>query len=267
MTGDSRNSLFEMNSISNNVRKALIDLTGYFIYRKRSLPVGVDLQEDLVHKFAIDPKIVFDVGANVGQTALSYAELFEGATIYSFEPFISAFRLLEKNTAHLPNVQSFQVALGNCDQSIEVKIHDETHSDLNSLKPVNENRSAVACSERVKVLTLDSFCAEEGIEEIDLLKIDTEGYELEVLRGAEKFLKTGRVGAILCEIAMAKKNQRNTQLPEVQDFLEPLGYYFVGLYETNVNYFSQGIAYSNALFVVPREAIDYFAAERRNDRT
>jgi hypothetical protein len=90
---------------------------------------------------------------------------------------------------------------------------------------------------------------EQRVNRIDLLKIDTEGFEINVLKGGHQMLSTGNVAAILCEVALSKKNPRNTQLHDLIDHLEPLGYFFVGLYDTNINHFREGLAYSNALFV------------------
>ena len=88
------------------------------------------------------------------------------------------------------------------------------------------------------------------IHQIDLLKIDTEGFEIDVLIGANKMLATGKIKAILCETALSKKNTRNTQLSSLIDLLDKENYFFVGLYETNVNFYKEGLAYSNALFIL-----------------
>jgi FkbM family methyltransferase len=256
-----------MPSIKYKIRKTLMDLTGYFIYKRSGLPIGVDLREDLLNKFGFEPKIVFDVGANIGQTALSYAEMFPSASIFSFEPFEEAFHSLERNTSHLQRVKRFQIALGETAAHVDVRIHDEKYSYLNSLKSVNENQSGSASVERITVSTLDGFCNTNEVKEIDLLKIDTEGYEVEVLRGGNELLKTGRISAILCEVSLARQDKRHTQLFDLQDYLEPYGYFFVGLYDSNLNYYREGIAYSNALFVLPGKTTDHFAGQRLNDRT
>lgn len=245
-----------MSNITYKIREALINLTGYFIYRKNALPVGVDLQEDLLNKFGIDSKIVFDVGANIGQTALNYSEIFPKAVIFSFEPFEDAFRSLERNTRHLQSVRRFKMALGETVAHKDVRIHDEEYSYLNSLKTVNENQSERASEERITMSTLNDFCNTNEIDEIDLLKIDTEGYELEVLKGGEELLVTGRIKAILCEAALSKRNKRNTQLFDLHDYLERFNYFFVGLYDSNLNHYGEGSAYSNGLFLLSGQTMD-----------
>jgi len=236
-------------NISYQLRKALINLTGYWIYKKRDLPIGVDLKEDLINKFNITPKLLFDIGANYGQTALYYREEFPNATIYSFEPVKQSYEILINNTRQFQNIHCFNIALGDKKAEVEIFLHDEVFSACNSLKFDNSEGNTAALKEIVKVTSLNDFVNENKIGPIDLLKIDTEGYELEVLKGAENLLTNKSVNAILCEVALSGTNKRNTQLNDLIIYLDNLEYYFVGLYHTNIGSYKQGIAWSNALFI------------------
>jgi FkbM family methyltransferase len=234
-------------SLSSKIRLEAIRLSGYFIYKKKDLPVGIDLASDLKNKFNIKVECVFDVGANYGQTALHYFEEFPKVSIYSFEPVAASFKKLEENTKGKDSIKCFHFALGDKEEELEISLFDEANSQLNSLK--SSNSGSGGKKEKIKVRTLDGFVLENNIREIDLLKIDTEGFEINVLNGAKKMLAEKKVNAVLCETALAKSNKRNTQLVELMELLEEKNYFFVGLYETNVNHYKEGLAYSNALFI------------------
>ena len=97
---------------------------------------------------------------------------------------------------------------------------------------------------------LMEFCDKNNINSIDILKTDTEGYDLEVLRGGSKMLEARKIKFVLSEVAFYP-GKENTQFLPVFDFLSPYGFRFYGLYDcaywgTNL---AKGIMFSNALFV------------------
>ena len=237
-------------TITSAIRNFFINLTGYFIYKKSDLPIGVDFKSDLANKFGIIPRTVFDVGANYGQTALHYNELFHEAYIYSFEPVNKSFLKLQKSVEGNVRIKCFNIAFGQESKKMEISLFEEEQSQLNSLKTINSSSDINSIKEIITVVTLDDFAKTENVQRIDLLKIDTEGFELEVLKGASTLLKDRKVKSILCEVALSKKNSRNTQLDDIICFLEKYDYFFVGFYDTNVNYYNHGLAYSNALFIL-----------------
>lgn len=237
-------------SITNKIRIFLINLTGYFIFKKSDLPIGIDFNEDLINKFDIQPLTIFDVGANYGQTAIHFSETFQKAFIYSFEPVNRSFMKLQKSVEGNNRIKCFNIAFGEESKKMEISLFDEEQSQLNSLKEINSSFANSSIKETINVLTLDDFTDIEHVNQIDLLKIDTEGFELEVLRGASTLLKDKKIKSVLCEVALSKKNARNTQLDDIISYLETYDYFFVGLYDTNVNYYNQGLAYSNALFIL-----------------
>jgi len=236
--------------IKHKVRKLLIKVTGYFIYKNSDLPIGVDLKLDLEKKFGFKIDTIFDVGANTGQTAIKFAEEFPNSKIYSFEPVKSTYSKLIRNVRNNEKTTCYNIAFGERNENKEIKLHVTTNSQLNSLNYSNYGDSGV--KEIIKVKKLDDFVESNGIKSIDLLKIDTEGYELNVLKGAYSFITNRRIKSILCEVALSSKNSRNTQLNDVFQFLDKLDYSFVGLYETNVAFYKEGLAYSNALFIQSR---------------
>ena len=88
-----------------------------------------------------------------------------------------------------------------------------------------------------------------NINRIDLLKIDTEGFELEVLQGAGKMLDDGSISFIYAEVGFQSQNTRNTGFKELIHFLEPKGFLFYALYQLDAHDWNTGNHLGNALFV------------------
>ena len=132
----------------------------------------------------------FDVGANDGRTSLKVVKQFPRARIFAFEPHPETFLRLTDSTKNYSAVDPVQTALGA--EAGDQVMHTYTTSLINSLVP--NARFAIRFGERlspitVKCTTVDLFCAERNIKRIDVLKIDTEGFDLEVLKGANAMLK------------------------------------------------------------------------------
>jgi FkbM family methyltransferase len=231
------------------VKKGL-ERFGLKLSRLKKLPIGNDLCLDLSR---INPPeriaTVFDVGANAGRSAVHFAATFPRAKIYSFEPVESTYRQLVAATHGLPNVRCFHFAMG--DEIGSTQIFLQKDSEWNSLaeKP-NQRRSAEAAeTETIRIRKVDEFCQAEGVAKIDLLKIDTEGFELQVLRGAEMMFTSQRVSFVYSEVTFDPDDEAHTNFFRVHEFLEPLGFRFVALYEQYVHENMAGASYTNALFV------------------
>lgn len=169
--------------------------------------------------------IVFDVGANDGRTVERLQRHLPSPRIVAFEPVADTFRLLKQQTAAYPNVECVQLAMGNEQGRREIYINES--AAVNSL---HEGWGSGAGRESIEIETLDSFLAEHGVERVHLLKIDTEGHDLEVLKGAERALADGRVEIIMVEAGFAAPGRPQPALSDFQDFLRPLGYYLYGIY-------------------------------------
>lgn len=227
------------------LRKFLVNISGYWIYKKKHLPIGADFKEDLTYKFNIHPQVIFDVGAHYGETALYYREEFPKAKIYSFEPVKKSYEILVKNTQHDKNIHCLNFALGEKPGAVEIFLYDDYYSPMNSIKHGNQS----GAKEAISVYTLNDFIKEKRIAKIDLLKIDTEGFELEVLKGGENILSSGSVSAIIAECGLSNTNDRNTKLADLINYLDKFGYYFTGLYDIDARTYHKGITYANALFI------------------
>jgi FkbM family methyltransferase len=192
-------------------------------------------------------KVVFDVGANVGNYAEEIRQFSKDADIYSFEPHPQTFEKLNNRAASL-NAKAFDYALSSSTGTI--KFYDYVGSDggstehASALKEVIEDiHHKQSIEYEVKSIRLDDFVKQHSIQKIDLLKIDTEGFEMEVLKGAKNLLDQKRIDLIQIEFnemnVVSRTYLRDFMqlLPDyrffrlMRDGLLPLDNYFAGYHE------------------------------------
>jgi FkbM family methyltransferase len=124
-----------------------------------------------------DSPVIFDAGANVGVSALWFLAQHPGAQLHCFEPEAENFRLLEANLGGRRNVRLTRAALGT--RSGEALLHVAEHGAMHSVVDAGAGGRA----QRVPQLELREYVESQGVERIDLLKIDVEGSELDLLLG------------------------------------------------------------------------------------
>lgn len=174
--------------------------------------------------------VVVDVGANHGLFSLEAAHLvgLEGV-VHAFEPTPSTRSLLERNLAAngLGRVRVFPTALGDAPGTARLRVHREM-SGLNTLAAddITWNHRTLRADEvvEVPVTTLDAHAEAEGIGTIDFLKIDVEGFELRVIRGARGLLEARRVGRIMLEIGDVTCGNAGVDPDDLLTELDALGY-------------------------------------------
>ena len=197
-----------------------------------------------------DLRMVFDVGANVGQTTRLLGRFFPGATVHSFEPVSSTFRELQANCGRMKGVRLHQLALGREPGRLTLQL--QANSELNSLKFSVAGPPVSASTESVTVATAAGFCSGQGIDRIDLLKIDAQGADLDVLRGAEPLLCASRVPFVVAEVAFAPEDITNQPFEPLHHYLGEQGFRLSGLYELfNYGQRLSLLGFCNALYVHP----------------
>lgn len=146
--------------------------------------------------------VIFDVGANVGNYSKMIRGLSKNAKIYAFEPHPETFEIL-KEAGRLYHLQIYNLGCG--DRDGKFKFYDYMHTEASShatfVKGVIEQTHKNLSREReAAMVKLDNFVMKElDIKKIDLLKIDAEGNDFIVLKGAEKLIREKRVDIIQFE--------------------------------------------------------------------
>jgi FkbM family methyltransferase len=196
---------------------------------------------------------ILDIGANDGSTALELTHRFPTARIFSFEPHPTTYALLTANTSGNPHIHTVNSAVGAIPGTLPMTVY--TESRVNTLKPSfhADGRFQPTTPIHVPVATVDIFCTQNDIEEIDLLKIDTEGFDLHVLQGATSILERGAVRFIYveCNDLQVAPNDPGTGLLTIDQFLRPFGYRFIATYNDYNNLEGRLFQSSNALFALP----------------
>ena len=231
-------------SIRAHLKQAFNRLTGLHVMG--ALPFGNDQLRDLrTHFPAYEVRMLFDVGANTGQSARQMRSNFPQAVIHCFEPISTTFRSLEANSRGL-QVHCHQVALGAFEGEMVIGLKE--NNEMNSL---NEPERVGGTSEKINVTTLSHFCRINSIATIDLLKVDTEGFDLEVLKGAQQLLENASIGFIELELGLSPENTYHVPLESARAFLEQYGYRIFGIYQQTHEWMEQipVIRRVNAVFV------------------
>src|SRR5262249_43031269 len=199
----------------------------------------------------------FDVGANEGDTSLKAQNQFPQARIFAFEPHPETFLRLKDATINYSAIDPVHTALGA--EAGDQVMHVYDMSTINSLVP--NARYAVRFGKHsseimVKCTTVDLFCAERNIKKIDVLKIDTEGFDLEVLKGATAMLKQGAVSFVYFEFndIQPDENSAGGALAPIDEFLRHHQYRFITSYNDYVVTDGDLFAVSNALYALPKNS-------------
>lgn len=157
---------------------------------------------DLLMKLLSPGKIMIDAGANIGAISLPVARITR-AKIYAFEPSHLIFSTLQQNIVvnKINTVFPFSLALSDTNGAANFYESDRVHGwsgllEIDSFKKYP-----------VETITLDTFCTLHEISEIEVLKIDVQGWEYAVLKGAQQLLKSKSIQHIIFEVeTWAEKN-------------------------------------------------------------
>ena len=174
------------------------------------------------HKQFLSGKTIIDIGANLGNYSQAVCKIVPNVTLFSFEPHPKLFPKLEEKAHRFgftPIDKAVSDKLGN------VKLYDfceenETTTQASLVKETVEMFKKGIKSFNIECVTLDSFVTDSNIDHIGLLKIDTEGLDIRVLKGAEKTIKNKRVDIIQFELIPADVITK-TFLKDFFDILTP----------------------------------------------
>ena len=202
------------------------------------------LSFDDIYQIKIKKKtpIIFDVGANQGQSIIRFKKLFPKSSIHAFEPIEKEFNSLQKMFEDDDSIILNNFAIGEKEDEKDFYITANTSNS--SFNKLNLNTKWIKIRseqfnttidgytkeiKKTKIRTLDQYCKKNNIEKIDLLKVDTQGYEDKVLNGASEILKNNAVYAIEIELMFDNVYERCLNFSDVEKYLIPNHFAFSAL--------------------------------------
>ena len=204
-----------------------------------------------------DVRLIFDVGANTGQTVRVYRKLFPDARIYCFEPFKEAYDKLCTASDGDSRIVPQRIALADSSgcRTLFVNKASVTNSllatTLEASAYVDDSLIGNVGSVEIQSTTLDNFCDTSGISTIPILKMDVQGGELLVLRGGSSLLSTGAIDLIYTEVSFVALYEGQAVFHDIFEYLAGHRYALYGLYNlfTGRNGF---LVQADAIFLSPR---------------
>jgi FkbM family methyltransferase len=164
-------------------------------------------EENFLHRIRgrLQGGVLVDIGANHGAYCRMLHRVAPAARVIAFEPHPVTFGHLQRFMADMPVVELLNCAVGA--EAGRLSLYDFRHDDGSTQASLSEAAVALYAADivehQVTCTTVDAFMAEAGLERIGFLKIDTEGHDLSVLKGASQALRERRIGLIQFEFIPA----------------------------------------------------------------
>ena len=200
--------------------------------------------------------IIFDVGANIGQTTEKYFYHFPNSNIHAFEPFDDASNIFINKFKDNKNVRLNKLALADKKGVHEFYLNKchytnsllETVSVGNRVFHDNDDQLTGIKKIKIKTETLDNYCKTKKVKRINILKMDVQGGELKVLMGAKHMLKKKAIDVIFSEVEFVEMYKSQPLFDDLVIFLRKYGYDLYNLY--NLSHSSNGrLLGGDAIFI------------------
>ena len=189
--------------------------------------------------------IIFDIGANTGQSLYRYKKLFDKSNFYSFEPSVEAFKALKSKYGNSNDVKLFNTALGS--EKKKKLFYEYKNNELSSFIKIDKKFKETKKNIYVKIDTIDSVFKKNNLKKINLLKMDTQGYEEPILRGAKNLIAEQKIDLIELEIILGDYYEKSSSFKKIEDTLSSGSYRLLAL-DRRLNVFENRKFYFNALY-------------------
>ncbi len=198
------------------------------------------------HLSGVAQPVIFDVGANIGQSVDKLKEIFPGSIMHSFEPSPSTYARLQSHCQGREGVRTWNCGIGSSRGTLPFT--ENTKPDMSSfLAPGELCWGSVAKVTEVPVETLDSFAEEQHIDFIHVLKSDTQGYDFEVFKGAERLMNENKIALVYFEFIFSDMYKNLPPFHEVFKFLTAHNFALVSFYESHFQ--KDLVSWTDVMFV------------------
>lgn len=190
--------------------------------------------------------IIFDVGANLGESIESLLLTYPSAHIFAFEPSIESFTLLEKKYGKLNNIYLYCEALWshNCNKLF----NDNEYPYMSSFFELGVfGYGNILRKRQLELRSIDTFASTENLSHIDILKIDAQGSELDILKGCLDLFGSDRIKLILIELTFTNMYDGPPGFDTLLKLLYDNNFFLAGIYR---QHFQKGfLSWADGLFV------------------
>lgn len=180
----------------------------------------------LMKKILKNGDTFIDVGCNIGLMSLAASQFVgKNGAVYAFEPHPDTFSILQDNIElnNSKNIFSYNIALGAKEEKALIYSNMQVNRGSASLIKTFQNQCE---GKEVVIMSLDDFIIEKGIKNIRMLKVDVEGWELEVFKGASQLL-SGENAPIVCFEYSSGHALQNGQLLDLYKYIQSVNDYKV----------------------------------------
>jgi len=204
---------------------------------------GISFCDDVKKRYE-NVATIFDIGAHHGGSTIKFRQKFEASDIYSFEPVESNYEKI-RNNIQGEKIKVYNIGMSDTkgEKEIYIKEDSKNHSVEKSKKGDETEKSEFS--------TVDNFCDKKSIQKIGILKVDTEGHDVSVLKGAKSMLEKGGVKFVLAEVTLQREDSDFCNFVEVRDILYEGGFKLMGVYDQTINFDERHmpLLFANAGFV------------------
>lgn len=204
--------------------------------------------------------IIFDVGSCEGWSALNFIDRLKNIQIHCFEPSLTSYKILKKNLNNRRNVTLNCSALSSSISKSKFytyrnaiyvnRMHKKT-----LIHQGGSNEFSKAKVSIIKTLTLDNYCLEKKVEQIDILRLDANGHDLQILKGARNMLQKKRIKFInICFYSISKTLANEGSLKDIEIILNKYGFKLGLLYNGFIHPDREG-SYFTATFFLKNNVI------------
>jgi FkbM family methyltransferase len=215
------NSLRTVNRGGINYCLDLSDLVDWYMYFE-----FLDDSKHTLFNLVQEGDTVLDIGANIGEIGFNLAKKTgKMGQVFSFEPDAFNYNRLVRNYKlnHFPNLELVNKGLGDNPGKYLMRINENEFGNNGSKRIVGAVEGTQAVSNAIEVIRLDDFISEKQIKKIQLIKMDTEGYEMNVLKSATQTIEQFRP-IIYTEVQDIKLREFGSSANEMLNFLRSKGY-------------------------------------------
>ena len=212
-----------------------------------------------------DDAVICDVGANIGGMSFRFAQQVPRGHVYAFEPTDFAFRKLLKNLSLNPKlakvitpIQLFLSDQTKCNHQMQAYASWKVDGSASNVHPLHGG--AIKSALEIPAMTLDDFCTTNKIQRVDLIKIDTDGHEFGVLKGARRTVEKNRP-YIIFEIGLYVLQEQNIEFEQIHAYFGEFDYC---LFDAKSG---QKVSLQNFNYRIPRRStIDIVAVPPRQSK-